>query len=60
MKEKVSEIINSLTNLELWSIWEDIPMYLGIAEFYDRKIKLSERQKRRLDEILSYGGNNDK
>lgn len=48
MKEKVNEIINSLTNLELWSIWEDIPMYLGIAEFYDRKIKLSERQKKKV------------
>lgn len=60
MKEKVINIINSLSNIQLWKIWEDIPMYLGIAELYDKNIKLSERQQRRLDEILSYGGKDDK
>lgn len=60
MEEKVKKIINSLSNLDLWMIWENIYMYISIAQMYDKNLKLSERQQRRLDEILSYGGKDDK
>lgn len=60
MKQRVEKIINSLNNLELWSIWEDIPMYLGIAELYDQGKMLSTRQVKRLNQILSMEESNDK
>lgn len=60
MEEKVKKIINSLSNLELWMVWENIYMYLSIAKMYDKNIKLSARQQRRLEEILAYGGKDDK
>lgn len=55
MVEKVKNIIDSLSNTILWSEWDDISMYLGIARLYDQGKKLSERQQRKLDYILSLG-----
>lgn len=60
MVEKVKEIINSLSNLDLWSIWDDIPEFLDIAKSVDDGKPLSTWHKKRLKMILSYGGNNDK
>ena len=53
-REKVIDIINSMSNWEVHIYQDNFIMYVDIAEMVDKGVQLSPRQKKRFDEIMSF------